>query len=217
MPEADATANMHSSLDSAVRSWVVHWGYLAVAANLIGEDTGLPVPGETALMFSSFLANKGTGLQLYYIIPIAILACTLGDNIGFWFGRAHGPTLIRWTKNVFRQTDEDVAAAKDLIRRHGKQSIFWARFVFGFRTVAGPFSGMLGMAWKDFLLYNFLGATLWVTVISVFTYLISNEFHTLLSYVEKASWAIGGALFALTYFAWRRYKKRFRARERQHS
>ncbi len=203
---------MYLSLDSAVRSWVVNWGYLAIAANLVGEDMGLPVPGETALMFSSFLANKGTNLELYYIIPIGIAACTLGDNIGFLLGRKYGTTLIRWVKKVFRQKDEDVAAAKDLIRRHGKRSVFWARFVFGFRTINGPFAGMLGMEWKDFLLYNFLGATLWVSAIATFGYLISNEFQTLVGYTEKASWAFSGTLFLLTYLAWRRYKKHFRER-----
>jgi membrane protein DedA with SNARE-associated domain len=208
---------MYLSLDSAVRSWVVNWGYLAIAANLIGEDMGLPVPGETALMFSSFLANKGTNLELYYIIPIGIVACTLGDNIGFWIGQSHGSTLIRWVKKIFRQKDEDIAAAKDLIRRHGKRSVFWARFVFGFRTINGPFAGMLGMEWKDFLVYNFLGATAWVTAIAVLGYLISNEFQSLLGYAEKGSWAISGALFLLAYLAWWRYKKHFRERQRQHS
>ncbi len=208
---------MYSNFDGAIRSWVEHWGYLAIAVNLIGEDMGLPVPGETALMFSSFLANKGTQLALYYIIPIGIAACTIGDNIGFLVGRRYGSTFIRWVKKIFREKEEDIAAAKDLIQRHGKRSIFWARFVFGFRTVAGPFAGMLGMEWRDFLLYNFLGAILWVTVISLLGYLVSNEFHTLMGYVEKASWGIGGSLFVLAYLAWRQYKKHFKARQHQHS
>ncbi len=203
-----------TGFDQAIRSWVTHWGYLAIAANLIGEDMGLPVPGETALMLSSFLANKGTNLELYYIIPIGIAACTIGDNIGFLIGRKYGRTLIRWVKKVFRQTDEDVAAAKDLIRRHGKKSIFWARFIFGFRTIAGPLAGMLEMEWRDFVLYNFLGAVLWVTTISVFGYLISNEFESLLGYAEKASWIISGTLLTLGYLAWRRYRKNYRKRVR---
>ncbi|HEX5423979.1 MAG TPA: DedA family protein [Candidatus Acidoferrales bacterium] len=207
---------MTNWFDQAIRAWIAHWGYLAVAANLLCENMGLPVPGETALMFSSFLANKGTSLQLYYIIPIGIAACTLGDNVGFLIGRKYGRTLIRWVKKVFRQTDEDIAAAKDLIRRHGNTSVFWARFVFGFRTVAGPFAGMLGMEWRDFLLYNFLGAVLWVTTIALLAYFISNEFGSLVGYVEKASWSISIGLFTLGYLAWRHYKKNYRRRIRAH-
>lgn len=201
--------------DQIVRSWIVHWGYLAIAANLLGEDMGLPLPGESALLFSSFIANKGTSLELYYIIPIGIAACTIGDNIGFLLGRKYGKALTRFVKKVFRQSDEDVAAAKDLILHHGKRSIFWARFVFGFRTVAGPFAGMLGMEWRDFLLYNLLGATAWVTVISIFGYLISNEFTSLMGYAEKASWIVAGVLFTLAYLAWRRYKKHFKQQQRR--
>lgn len=140
----------------------------------------------------------------------------LGDNIGFLIGRKYGRTLIRWVKKIFRQTDEDIAAAKDLIQRHGKKSIFWARFVFGFRTVAGPFAGMLGMEWRDFLLYNFLGAVLWVTTISVMAYLISNEIGSIMGYVEKASWGISVGLFMLGYFAWRHYRNNYRRRVRAH-
>ena len=201
--------------DEIVRSWIVHWGYLAIAANLIGEDAGLPVPGESALLFSSFLANKGTGLDLYYIIPIGIAACAIGDNVGFLLGRKYGKALIRFVKKVFRQGDDDVEAAKQLTVHHGKKSIFWARFVFGFRTVAGPFAGMLGMEWRDFVVYNVLGAAAWVTAISVFGYLISNEFSNLIGYVEKASWIVAGTLFTLAYLAWRRYKNRYKHRQKR--
>jgi len=192
----------------------VHWGYLAIAANLLGEDMGLPLPGESALLFSSFIANKGTGLELYYIIPIGVTACTVGDNIGFLIGRKYGKELIRFVKKMLRQSDEDVAAAKNLIMEHGKKPIFGGRFIFGFRTVAGPFAGMLGMEWPDFLLYDFLGAAAWVTAISVFGYLISNEFSSLIGYGEKAAWIVAGTLFMLAYLASRRYKKHYKQRRR---
>jgi membrane protein DedA with SNARE-associated domain len=37
-----------------VRYVLVRWGYLALAAGLLGENAGLPLPGETILMYSSF-------------------------------------------------------------------------------------------------------------------------------------------------------------------
>jgi hypothetical protein len=48
---------------------------------------------------------------------------------------------------------------------------------------------------------------------SLVGYLFANEFDTLLSYFETASWIIAGGLFALGYFLWRRYKKRYRQRQ----
>ncbi len=48
----------------------------------------------------------------------------------------------------------------------GALTICFARFVAGLRIVAGPLAGTLEMPWKRFLLFNFLGAMSWVTVIA---------------------------------------------------
>ena len=199
----------------AVRYFLVHWGYLAIVIGVMGEDTGLPLPGETVLVFASFLAHKGTGLQLYWVIPVGMAAATLGDNLGFLVGRKLGPTLLRWMKKILRLDDEDERAAKDLIRRRGGSTIFFARFIFGLRTVAGPLAGMLGMEWKRFLLFNFLGAATWATSVCLIGYAFASQFNTLLSYFETAGWALAAGLFTLGYVLWRRHKKQYRKRHQQ--
>jgi hypothetical protein len=55
-----------------IRHALVQYGYWAVIAGLIAENAGLPVPGETTLMFASFLANKIQQLQLPWVIIAAI-------------------------------------------------------------------------------------------------------------------------------------------------
>ena len=116
----------------------------------------------------------------------------MGDNIGYFLGRGLGRHFIRFMKKVFRLDDEDIGAARDLIQRHGAATIFWARFIFGLRTVAGPTAGVLGMERKRFLTFNALGAAVWVTSIALTGYAFGNEFNSLLDYFEKASWAIAG-------------------------
>lgn len=196
-----------------VRQMLVSWGYWAVVLGLLGENVGLPLPGETVLMFASFLAHKSTGLHLYWIIPIGTAAATLGDNLGFLLGRRYGQTLLRWTRKIFHLSDEDVGAAKDLVRRRGSTTIFFARYIFGLRTIAGPLAGMLGMEWKRFVLFNFLGAASWVCAVSFLGYLFADEFDTLLSYFEKAGWIFAGGLLGFGYLMWRHKKKEFKQRE----
>lgn len=198
-----------------IRSLLVSWGYWAVLAGLMGESAGVPVPGETTLMFASFLAHRHTGLHLYLVILVGSAAAVAGDNIGFLLGRRFGQTLLRWMEKLFHLSDEDIAAAKDEVRRHGGRTVFFARYIFGLRTIAGPLAGMLGMEWKRFLLFNCLGAASWVTAISVSGYLFANEFNSLLSYMETGSWIISGGLFAFGYFTWRHKKKKFKERKRQ--
>lgn len=202
----------------AVRYALASWGYLAVPVALLAEDAGLPLPGETVLVFAAFLAHKNSGLRLYWIIPIGIAAAILGDNLGFFVGRKLGTWFIRWSKKLTPVDDVDVSAAKDLIRRHGSVSIFFARFLFGFRTIAGPVAGTLQMEWKKFLVANSLGAIAWVTAIATLGYEFASAFNTLLDYFKTVGWGVSGGMFALGYIYWRVEKKKFRDRQqRQHA
>ena len=196
----------------AVREFLNSWGYWAVLVGLLGEDAGLPLPGETVLMFASFLAHKDASLKIYWVIVVGTGAAVLGDNIGYFLGRHFGDTLIRWAKKVFHLDDDDVRAAKDLICRHGGRTIYFSRFIFGLRTIAGPVAGSLDMQWKRFLKFNVLGAATWVSVMSLTGYAFANEFESLLGYIEKASWGIAGGVFLVGYLLWRRQKQSYKER-----
>lgn len=192
-----------------VRLALERWGYLAEAAGLLGEDAGLPLPGETVLMFASFIAHKSQALSLWAVILIGIAAAACGDNLGYWAGRKLGPRLFRWLKRKFHM-DEDIAVAQDQIQLHGAATVFWARYIFGLRTITGPVAGALDMDWKRFLLYNVLGASTWVTLISVSGYLFADEFNSLAGYFEKASWAVTAVVFTIGYVLWRKKKSNIR-------
>jgi membrane protein DedA with SNARE-associated domain len=197
-----------------IKYFLEHWGYWAVMVGLFGEDAGLPLPGEAVLISASFLASKHT-LHLFCIIPIAIAACILGNSVGYWIGHRFGKKLIRWLTHLSIDP-QDVNVAKDLIRRHGGKTIFFARFIVGLRTVAGLLAGTLGMERRRFFKFNAMGAVMWVTVMSMIGYLFGATLATFESYFEYASWSIAAVLFAIGYLLWRRYKKSFAKRNHQH-
>jgi membrane protein DedA with SNARE-associated domain len=195
-----------------IRYSLAHYGYWAVLAGLLIEDAGIPWPGETTLVFAAFVAHKTPKLEIGWVIVVGIIAATLGDNIGYFLGHKFGRHLLRWIKKIFRMDDEDIGAAKDMIKHHGNATIYWARFIFGLRTIAGPMAGSLGMEWKKFAIWNALGAATWVTVISFIGYAFASEFNTLLGYFEKASWALAAGLLTIAYLIWRHQKKRYKER-----
>jgi membrane-associated protein len=197
-------------IESALRHALTHWGYWAVLLTLLCESAGLPLPGETTLMLASFVAHKSGQLEIGWVVVVGIAAAITGDNVGFFLGRKLRGHLIRWWKKIFRMDDTDIGAAREQIRRHGAATVFWARYVFGLRTVAGPLAGMLDMEWKRFFVFNVLGAATWVTAISLCGYAFAYKFTNLLSYFEKASWVITVALFAAGYLFWRRQKKKYK-------
>ncbi|MGE5110878.1 MAG: DedA family protein [Acidobacteriaceae bacterium] len=200
-------------LEETVRQALIHYGYWAVLGALLGENAGLPLPGETALMFASFIAHKTDQLQLIWVIVLGTAGAITGDNLGFLLGRKLGNRLIRWMKKLFHMDDEDIGAAKDQIKRHGGATVFWARYIFGLRTIAGPMAGVLGMDWSRFVKYNAAGAATWVTTMALIGYAFADQFSTLLDYFEKASWIFAGGLFAFGYWMWRRQKKKYKERQ----
>lgn len=191
-----------------IREALEQWGYLALAIGLLGEDAGLPMPGETLLMYASFLAGKSNRLGLAWLILVGIAAAVAGDNVGFWIGRRLGPHLLDWLRRKFHM-DDDIDAACDQIKKHGKPTVFFAKYIFGLRTIAGPVAGALKMEWRSFLIYNGLGTATWVVLVSVIGYAFAKEFDSLLSFIEKCSWGISAALVGTGWYLWRRKKKRF--------
>ena len=168
----------HSILDF-LRNAVVHYGYWAVGAALLIENAGIPVPGETILLLASFLAFSQHELQLPWIIVVGTIAATLGDNIGFALGYYGGRPVLERYRTAFRIHDATLARGEELFARYGAVTIFFARFVFGMRIIAGPLAGVLRMPWRKFTVFNLLGAAVWVTVISGAGYLFGQHLSRL--------------------------------------
>jgi membrane protein DedA with SNARE-associated domain len=187
-----------------LRAALVHYGYWVVAAVLFLENSGVPVPGETVLLLASFLAYSQRELKLPLVILVGMIAATLGDNLGFILGQYGGRPLLDRHRRIFRISDEALTRGERLFDRYGVFTVFFARFVFGMRILAGPMAGVLRMPWKKFVAFNFLGAALWVTAISTVGYLFGRHWERLLQYVKAFDAAIAAAAVLLVFFLWRR-------------
>ena len=193
---------MTQSIFDFLRDAVVHYGYWAVGAALLLENTGIPVPGETILLLASFLAYSQHELQLFWIIVVAIIAATLGDNFGFIAGYYGGRPFLHRYRNVFRIKSATLEKGERLFARYGAATVFFARYIFGLRVIAGPMAGVLRMPWKRFLVFNFLGAALWVSVISSAGYLFGRHWNRLENAIKKFDLAVAIAAVLVIVGLW---------------
>jgi membrane-associated protein len=196
----------HSILD-LLRNAVVHYGYWAVAGALLLENAGMPVPGETILLLASFLAYSERDLQLGWIIVVATVAATLGDNLGFAFGYYGGRPLLERYRSLFRIQEKTIERGEALFQRYGSATIFFARFVFGMRIIAGPMAGVLRMPWRRFVIFNFLGAALWVSTISAVGYLFGQHWNRLERWMKRADISLAVVAIAIATFWWWRNRR----------
>jgi membrane protein DedA with SNARE-associated domain len=162
------------------------YGYATVFAGVFLENTGLPVPGETALLAAAALAHSGT-LHLPWVILTAIAGATLGDNLGFFIGRRGGRRLaeryggrLGFTTTRLRQFDAFFA-------RHGGRTVFVARFITGLRVVGAVLAGGSGMPWLSFIFYNACGAIVWCSVVGIVGYTLGHSWELLEKWVGRTS------------------------------
>ena len=79
-----------------ILSLISHYGYLVILFGVMAESTGVPLPGETILLASGFLVQRGH-LDLGDAIVFGILGAVVGDQIGYWVGREGGRRFVlRW-------------------------------------------------------------------------------------------------------------------------
>jgi membrane protein DedA with SNARE-associated domain len=198
---------MHHTISHVLREFVVTYGYWGVALALLCENAGIPVPGETALLLASFLAYSEHRLHLGWIIVIATCAATLGDNLGYGFGYYGGRPLLDRYQRFFRISPTTLKRGEEMFARYGAATIFFARFVFGLRVFAGPLAGVLRMRWRVFVLFNFLGAAVWVTVIASAGYLFGRHWRTLLRAMQRFNMAALIVALAVVLYFWWRYRR----------
>jgi membrane protein DedA with SNARE-associated domain len=195
-----------------LRDYLAHYGYWALAAALLLENAGLPVPGESMLLLASYIAYSEHHLRLPYIILIGVCAATLGDNLGFLLGHYGGEPLLERYRQVPR-VHRTLTRAESLIQRYGSFAIFIARFIAGMRIVAGPLAGVLHMPWRKFVVFNFLGAAVWVTLISSVGYFFGRHWDELARVMKGFNAAVLLVAVVLAVFFWWRQRRKSAGRQ----
>jgi membrane protein DedA with SNARE-associated domain len=145
-----------------VKPYLEHYGYWAVFGAILLENFGLPVPGETLLIAGALLASRGK----MHIVPLLVTACiaaVTGDNMGYAIGRFGGRRLVFRYGRYVLITEERLRKAEGFFGRYGGAVVVMARFLAVLRQLNGIVAGTVKMSWYRFLLYNMLGAALWVT------------------------------------------------------
>lgn len=161
------------------------FGYAAVFFGVMLDNAGFPVPGELVLLIAGSLVARGDFLMLP-AIAIAAAGALLSDSAWYCAGRIGSTRLIRLYCRVSFGSTACLARTERSLARFGPRSLLFARFVPGFRTFAAPMAGMSGVPYRQFALYDGIGALLWATV-GVWTgSVFAQEFVRLIGRIQDA-------------------------------
>ncbi len=203
MPASAGIAHLFGNLEPFVHEY----GAAAVAVILTLESLGLPVPGESVLIFASILAGRGE-LALAPLLLGAWAGAVTGDNIGYLIGRLLGRALILRFGGKIGITHDRLAQVEAFFTRYGPPTVAFARFVNVLRQLNGVVAGLSKMEWKRFLFFNALGGGLWVSVWTLTGFYLGKHvsgIKTIAKNLEQGGTILGIAVLiaALAYLAWR--------------
>lgn len=155
----------------ALLEFITHFGPYAVAAVIFAE-TGLMVgfflPGDSLLFTAGFLVQQQVfSIDINLFALLLFMASVAGNSTGYLFGHRVGRRLFRREDSrFFRQ--EYLRRAEEFYEKHGSKTIILAMFVPIVRTFTPIVAGISHMNYRKFLLYNVIGAAIWI---GSFTYL----------------------------------------------
>jgi len=134
-------------------------------------ETGLVVmpllPGDSLLFAAGSLASiPMSQLSPHWLFVIFSVAAILGDTVNYSIGHALGPKVFSFKKSRFFNPDH-LRQTHEFFEKYGGKTIIIARFVPIVRTFAPFVAGIGAMSYSRFIMYNIVGALLWV---AVFTY-----------------------------------------------
>lgn len=163
--------------------YVARYGYWAAFFGMMLENTGVPVPAETALIVLSIFAGRGV-LNIWLVIPVAILGDITGDSIGFAIGWFGGRALVERWGGYVGITKERLDAAEELLRKRGWWAVFTSQFFSVTRATVPIVVGTSRMPYRRFLSADAPAAAVLITGVGTAAYYFGQNLELVLRVVR---------------------------------
>jgi membrane-associated protein len=172
----DLLLHLDKHLNEIIRDYGL-WTYLILFL-IIFCETGLVVtpilPGDSLLFAAGALAaTEGSPLNVGLLFILLTVAAILGDTVNYWIGAKVGPKVFTQEKSRFFKKEYLIRTQK-FYEKYGGKTIIIARFIPIVRTFAPFVAGIGTMNYLQFIVYNIVGALLWVTICLFLGYFFGN-------------------------------------------
>lgn len=153
---------------------LIRHGYTLLFLGVFGEQIGLPLPAEPLLLAAGAMAGErllNFGLAFF----LTVIASLMSDVFWYQLGLRRGSSVLSLLCRISLNPDSCVRHTLNIFSRHGAQSLLVAKFLPGVNTIAPPLAGILHMSLLRFLLFDGLGACIWVGFFSGLGYVFREQ------------------------------------------
>ena len=190
------------SFVETVTSWyAAHMNYASITALMTIESSFIPFPSEGVIPPAVYVASEppsalcATGnypVDVALIVLFGTVGAMLGAVINYllsmWLGR---PIIYKFADSrvghLLLLSSEKVQKAENYFNDHGKVSTFIGRLIPGIRQLISIPAGLAKMHFGQFMLYTFLGAFIWNTVLALLGYIAHGQADLINQYSHELS------------------------------
>lgn len=169
-----------------VKGLVMWAGYVGLVA-IVFAETGLLIgfflPGDSLLVTAGLFAATGN-LDIIFLNLLLIPAAILGNIAGYWIGHKSGPRLFKKEQSLLFRKDY-LIKTKVFYEKHGASTMIITRFMPILRTFAPIVAGIGRMDYKKFMLYNIIGAVIWVLSLTLVGFYLGRLIPGIENHIEK--------------------------------
>ena len=211
-----------SILDQVWVWYSENMNYFSIFLLMVIESSFIPFPSEIVIppavyvagtMCGSLYVFDSYGISVFLIILSGTLGALVGAVINYylalWIGR---PLVYKFADSrvgsLLLLSSEKVAKAETYFNAHGKISTLIGRFIPAVRQLISIPAGLSRMPMSSFLIYTFIGAFLWNTVLGILGYVAHGQRELITKYSHELSIAIVAVgILAGTIFLIRKIRK----------
>jgi membrane-associated protein len=152
------------------------WTYL-ILFTIIFAETGFVVtpflPGDSLLFAAGALIATGdTGLNIYLMTLLLMIAAILGNTINYEMGRAIGVRIFKEHNKILKLSY--YVQTQEFFNKHGAKAVVFSRYVPIIRTLAPFVAGVGKMNRARFAAYNIAGGASWIIIFLFAGFLLGN-------------------------------------------
>jgi membrane protein DedA with SNARE-associated domain len=164
--------------------FVVRHGYVLLFFWILAEQGALPLPSAPLLLACGALARNGR-LAPHWIVLTGVAACLIADNVWFLLGRIRGSKVLRFICRIALEPDSCVRQTETIYSRYGVNSLLVAKFIPGLNAVSAPLAAISGVSFGRFVVFDTLGALIWIGTFTGLGYIFSNQLDDVAAYAAR--------------------------------
>ena len=182
-------------------------GYLGLFILMVLESMIFPVPSEAVMPFAGYLVFQGR-FDFFAALIVSSLGSVFGSLLSYYVGVYGGrPFVLKYGKYLFLEK-EHLEWTENWFRKQGEKTIFISRFIPVVRHLISIPAGIAKMSMNKFILYTFLGATIWNFILLYAGFKLGEHWDKIHQYSKQLDIIfIAIVILFFAYFVWKHHTK----------